>query len=377
MGSAAGTPFYLAIRSDHTVLELPRDRHWIQPALSYIARRCKLNGLRHDLAQMRLSLACREALEQAIRRSTGTNKPIGLTLQVDAEGCTLSLSDDRPWMEPNRLADSTGLTNAPDRRRLNLIRTLVDHFELAEDCKTLKLRVRRPSALDPVRPSAIPFVNPVEVFPLQVDGCIDYDMAYQAIFRDVTDSSISILQQGAKVPRRACVGVYGAGRLYFLPVHLDVQRELASGLHEAVFRIGSPSGSDKLPRPRLDAPFAEAQVVDSVHTIVAEMEANPSSARLRRAHERVVFSDRPVRLLGAPNQRPIFARDFSIGGLALITTFPLQLGDVHTIEVGEVGGLVTKVRLRIVRCVSLVDEFFDVGGEFVDGDGSTQPPTIT
>jgi hypothetical protein len=320
--------------------------------------------------QMRLLLASRAAFEQAIRRQPAGKQPLKLAFQCDRDGCALALTDDRPWFEPNRLVDSSDGPVAPDRRPLNLIRTLVDHFELADGGRTLILKVWRPAPEDEVRPSAVPFVNPVEVFPLQLDGSIDYDMTYQAIFRDVTDSTITILQRHGKAPRRACIGVYGAGRLYLLPVTLEQEGILSHGLHEAVFHIGRASTTGRLPKPRLDAPFADAEIVESVGRIVTEMEFSAQHGAHRRAHERIVFSDRPARLIGAPDRRPIFARDFSIGGMALITTFPLDLGTIQTIELIPTEGPSTQYRLRIVRCVPLLEDFYDVGGEFVD-EGAT------
>lgn len=366
------TPFHVAIRSDVTQLELPRERNWIEPTLQFLAKRCKHNGVRNDLAQMRLTLACREALEQAMRRQPVVQKPLRVTLSFEPQRCALAFADERPWLEQHRLADSTERPASVGRRRLNLIRTLVDEFELADQGKTLLLKVRRAGEQEPVRPSAIPFVNPVEVFPLQLDGCIDYDMAYQAIFRDVTDASITLLQQTGAAPKKACVGVYGAGRLYFLPVKMDREEPLSHGLKEVHYRIAGAK-AERLPQPRLDAPFEEAQIVHSLKTIVDDVAANPASAKHRRAHERVVFSDRKVRLLDAPDGRPVFARDFSIGGLALISTFPLQINEVRLIELGSADGAApTQLRLRIVRCMPLIDEFYDVGGEFVEGEAEAQ-----
>lgn len=366
MDSESAIPFATAIVRDTTELALPRERRWLEPTLLFLGRRCRHNGVSSELVQARLGLACREALEEAMRRNKLAGKPLRMQVRFEPGRCAVELADELPWNDNHRLVDSTETPGPTSRRRLNLIRTLVDDFELADEGRTLRLCFISSPAMEARRPSAVPFVNPVEVFPLHADGCIDYDMTYQAVFKDVTDAGITLLQQRVKIPKQACIGVYGAGRLYFLPATLASEQEPIPGFKEAHFRFGTPK-KQKATLPRLDAPFEEAQIVESMKALVEDVKAKSDVKHHRRAHERILFSDKPIKLKEAPEGKPVFARDLSAGGMALITTFPLEVGAAVTVELPAPAGDSHSVPLRIVRCLPLIDDFFDVGGEFQDG----------
>lgn len=246
---------------------------------------------------------------------------------------------------------------------LVIIQAFMDHVRFEEGGRRIVLTWKKRSAA--TEPSlAIPFENPIEVFPIQDDGAVLYEGAYKAVCHELTHHGLRFLQSRMEAPKRCVVGVYCHATPLFVPARVVRTEMIDVGITEVTCRFPSkldPHG----PMPRLEE-FNDAQIVtDEIGAAMQEYLDYQTPHREKRADPRVVFTDRQVMLTGAPSGKPLFARDLSKGGMALITTYPVPLGEYRVVYIPQGNGATVPMVARIVRCDRLVDDFYDVGAAFV------------
>jgi anti-sigma regulatory factor (Ser/Thr protein kinase) len=171
-----------------------------------------------------------------------------------------------------------------------------------------------------------------------------------------------VLQQGAHRDGQAPLA---SGRgICMMRLFLDgVQYE--EGGRRVILTLSRSTADDKRQRPR---PVAEQRKMGSAVDALLEAYRNRSAvADERRAHERSLYTERITIERADPLDRPRigFARDLSKGGIAFITTTPLPL-EGCTLSLPRGDGSELRVRAQIVRCLRVLEGYFDVGARFVE-----------
>ena len=204
----------------------------------------------------------------------------------------------------------------------------------------------------------IPFVNPVEIFPVTGVGVIEYSASYNAVCHQLTADGMMLLQPQPAAPQRVVVGVHCEGRIFFLPGNRADFGPLGGDVFELQTRF-TKRFDPKEPPPKIE--FIDD---DEVGSWVREIHGRRTPPVEKRKHERTVYNEE-VAMDGPGRNRPAFALNISEGGLALITTFLLAVGEVRVLQLPQPDGTTIQKKLRIVRCKEIIPRFYDVGGQFV------------
>jgi hypothetical protein len=204
----------------------------------------------------------------------------------------------------------------------------------------------------------IPFVNPIEVFPVSDNGSIQYQNSYRAICHRLTAAGVGILQAETTAPQRLVIGVDCNSRIFFLPGNCADFQPIGAGIFELQARFTTEFD------PQAKPPKIEFIVEEEVESWAHEQHGLRKPHDEKRKHERVVYNE-PVEVSAAPREHPAFALNISASGIALITTFPLKQDEVRVLKLPQADGKVKQVKTRIVRCLPIITGFYSVGGQFV------------
>ena len=207
---------------------------------------------------------------------------------------------------------------------------------------------------------SIPFANPIEIFPVQEDGAIGFAASYQAVCHKLTAEGMGLLQLQAEAPERMVIGVQCEGRVFFLPGNRAEARPVGAGVSEVLARFTNAFD------PHAGPPKIEFITEETVEPWVLELQRRQQPAQEKRQHERVVYTE-PVEVSGAPAGHPAFALNISEGGIAVVTTFPLDVNRVYVLSLPRPDGSKARRMTRVVRCEPLFGPFHTVGGQFMRG----------
>ena len=108
---------------------------------------------------------------------------------------------------------------------------------------------------------------------------------------------------------------------------------------------------------------------EAITTLLEEHTAPRRINDERRQHQRVPYTER-IDVLTAPGAAPVvgYARDLSMGGMAFIVHAPLPQEITIVLEPRD-GSDPLKVRSRVARCNKIIENFYDVGVEFLQLEG--------
>jgi anti-sigma regulatory factor (Ser/Thr protein kinase) len=141
------------------------------------------------------------------------------------------------------------------------------------------------------------------------------------------------------------------------------------GGRRVILTLSKLNGEDKRQRPRQ---LAEPRKVGAALDALIEGYRNRSPvADERRAHERTVYTER-ISIEGSDSTdkpRIGFARDLSKGGIAFITTTPVPL-EACTLKLPRGDGSELRIRAQVVRCLRILEGYFDVGAQFLEVEAS-------
>jgi hypothetical protein len=207
---------------------------------------------------------------------------------------------------------------------------------------------------------SIPFTNPVEIFPVHKDGAIDFTSSYQAVCHKLTAEGMGVLQVAAEAPERMVIGVHCEGRVFFLPGNRLEGRAVGAGVSEVLVRFTNAFD------PRGGPPKIEFITEEAVEPWARELQRRRAPQEEKREHERVAYTE-AVEVSGVPAKHPAFALNMSEGGIALITTFPLEANRICVLGLPRPDGSKMRRMTRVVRCTPIFGPFHTVGGQFVRG----------
>jgi PilZ domain len=204
----------------------------------------------------------------------------------------------------------------------------------------------------------IPFANPVEIFPVSADGAINYGASYNAVCHRLTTEGMMLLQPKPEAPLRMVVGVHCEGHVFFLPGNRADFGPLGGDVFELQARF-TMTFDPKGPPPKIEF-VTEAEV----GSWVREIHGRRTPETEKRKHERAVYNEE-IEVDGPGRNKPAYALNISEGGIALITTFLLAVGEVRILQLPQPDGTAIQKKTRIVRCSEIIPRFYEVGGQFV------------
>jgi anti-sigma regulatory factor (Ser/Thr protein kinase) len=148
-------------------------------------------------------------------------------------------------------------------------------------------------------------------------------------------------------------------RLFLDGVHYE------QGGRRVILTLSKLTVEDK--RPRLRLPSEQRRVGTALDALIEGYRNRSAVADERRAHERSVYTERIGIEEGDALDKPRvgFARDLSKGGIAFITTAPLAL-EACTLRLPRGDGSELRIRAQVVRCLRILEGYFDVGAQFVE-----------
>jgi anti-sigma regulatory factor (Ser/Thr protein kinase) len=375
-------------------LRIPSQIAWIEPTVAFLRQRLLEGGACSDSRADQAALAIREAVGNAVLhgnleidpgdlgrdagavaelllRRTADSRYAGRVVEITYahryDRCVWTITDQGKGFPvarelekqppPERGKDAAG------GRGLFVLRAVMDevHFELGGRQVILTL-FKKPQP-DSRRSLRIAFKNPIEIFPLRDDGSIAYDRSFEAACHELTETGIAYLQRTPSLPERMVIGVESQSRMLFLPALMSSHDRIDAKLTEVHCQFVArfdPEG----PPPSLEAAFGRGELVkDPSEALLALHVTEPSEAK-QRAHQRVVYRER-VEMLGAPEGGVLFACDLSKGGIALISTFKINVNETRLLHLQQPPKTALQIPVRVVRCERIMEGLYEVAGQFL------------
>jgi anti-sigma regulatory factor (Ser/Thr protein kinase) len=374
---------------EQTHLRLPSAPHWIEAAVEYARTKAVLAGACQESRIAKLMVALHEALSNAIihgnlelsselkERGDSSfaealaakmtdpllaSRHVDLLIDYDGERCRWIITDQGRGFDVDR-ALARAASDEPEvllasGRGILIMRSFLDEVRYELGGRRVILTLLRTSGAEKRQHDRLGWQQPLRIVPVREDGNVDWDAAYEAVSRNISQEGLYVLQEQLATTRRVMIGLPAGNQLVYIPAEIRHCQALASGVVEIGCRFESVRG---MPDPPHGA-TAEAmhQAVDALLD-----KAQPASAihDERRTSLRVGFHGR-VEIRGE-GVEPIlgFARNLSRDGIALLTTAAVALED-RVILLPQTGGPALGIRSRVVRCVKLKEGLYDVGAHF-------------
>jgi anti-sigma regulatory factor (Ser/Thr protein kinase) len=378
------------VEHERTLLRLPSRPDWIEPAADYLCRKAVLCGACLDAQSNRLLIALHEALSNAVvhgnleisselkergdsafaealaaRASDPkfADRTVEVAAVYDGTCCRWTLTDQGKGFDVDRVLSRT----TPDDpecllasgRGILMMRAFLDDVRWEAGGRRVILTLYKTAEKRQSDRRALR--EPVRVAPVREDGSVDWDAAYQAVARNLSEGGMAILQGRLATTDRILLGIPRAetaeGEPLYVPAEVRHLRRLGDNEVELGCRF-----LVEAPLPPAETPPPAADVGDAIARFLDRLQSQLPVAEDRRQHPRVAYTEQ-IGLSAAPGVG--FARDLSKGGLAFITTAPVELGlHVLTLPQGP-DHIPIRVQARVVRCRKIMENFYDVAASFV------------
>jgi hypothetical protein len=237
------------------------------------------------------------------------------------------------------------------------MRAFVDDLTYRRGGREVVLTLRPPTHCERRLAPRKAWSRSVRVAPLNVRGEADWQSAWTALSRDVSESGLALMQARGHTARRVLVELEENGKTVYVPAEVCRVTPLDGGLVHLGCRFGAATGNTSKPRDA-EADAAICQVLERVEQQVGKHQ--------RRVHPRVNYTAQiQVRADGERAMRPAFSRDLSRGGMAFVTSFALLPGLIDLVLPAQGSGAATTIRAEVVRCQKVTAGVFDIGCRFV------------
>jgi anti-sigma regulatory factor (Ser/Thr protein kinase) len=380
------------VQTDHTHLRLPSRPDWIEPTVEYLRARAVLCGACHESRAGKLLVALHEALSNAIvHGNLGVSSAlkeqgdsfahalasraadprfagrcVDVIVDYDGERCQWLIADEGEGFDVDavlqRLESCDPEVLLASGRGILMMRSFLDRVHYEDGGRRCVLTMQRASGSERRGSSRLPANRPIHAVPIRSDGTVDWEAAYEAVSKNLSEDGVGLLQARLAATDRILIALATGGPPLYVPVEVRHCRPLGGNLFEVGCRFDS-----RAPAPAETGPREQAQ--QAIDSLLARLAAEQVAGDERRAHPRVVYTERvEVHLPGGAAPLAGFARDLSRGGLAFITTLPLPLREC-VIRLPHHGEPPLGVRAEVVRCALVQEGFYDVGACFVGLEG--------
>jgi anti-sigma regulatory factor (Ser/Thr protein kinase) len=381
-------PATVQIEQSH--LRVPSRPQWIEALVEYAKTRAILAGVCQESRTSKLMLALHEAFTNAMihgnlelsseLKERGDSsfaealaekmadpvlaaRHIDLLIDYDGQRCRWIITDQGQGFDVDsalaRADDDDPEVLLASGRGIIIMRSFVDEVRYELGGRRVILTLLRASGAEKRQYERHNYLEPLRIVPVREDGSVDWEAAYEAVSRNVSQAGLNLLQQQLATTRRIMIGLPSGNELVYIPAEIRHCQSLTGGVVELGCRF----------EPAV-APAAEPQVAaaDAVHRVVdallAKAQAGTAVFDERRTYPRVAYHGRvEIRHEGT---EPLvgFVRNLSRGGIALLTTDPLPLEDC-LIMLPQTSGPPLGVRCRVVHCVKVKEGLYDIGGSFL------------
>lgn len=391
-----------AIVSDRCHLRIPSRLEWIDLTVSYLHQKACESGLCGTTKDSALALALREALLNAVIHGNlevpgvllrqgekkfaeslaahsanpyYADRTVDIIVDNTEHRCQWTITDQGRGFDIKKVLREyeTGFVGeASTGRGILIMRAIMHEVRYEENGRRLVLTFQKvPRTVGKV---SLPFSfeNPIEVFPIDAAGTVDYDHNYDAVCHDLSESGMAMLQSQPPATDRVIIGVICDGKQLFLPAKIKGRKQVQDELHEVTCQFETPLDPDLKPQvSKLGLPADLTKARKPGHGSSASL----SPVSDRRRYTRVIYTERVgIQVDGSAEPVQAYARDLSKGGIALITVFPLAVDENRVVTLPLPQGSKLRMQTRIVRCTEIAKGFYDIAGQFVSADAAGAEP---
>jgi anti-sigma regulatory factor (Ser/Thr protein kinase) len=376
-----------AVVVDRLVLQLPTSLDWIGPTIELLRRRAVLSGVCDENRAGKLGLALHEALtnsiihgnlelssdlkeqgdafaQELLRRTADpilSARAVTVELYDDGEVCHWTLTDqgrgfdfEARWRRLDEPTEDDLLR--PSGRGLMMMRAFVDAVRYDLEGRRVRLTLRRPDWREHRRQPRLPARQGVRVAPLRPDGSVDWAAAQEAVARDLSADGVGLLVDRLTQAAQVVIGLEAEGRTVFLPAEVRHCTPGAAGLIEIGCRF-------RIARPEEATPETRAAVA-ALDRLLDGLEARQRPRAERREHPRTHYTERIEVSTAEGSTLSVFARDLSRGGIAFISSRPIEAAEL-TIHLPQQDGPPLRLPAQVLRCSPIAEGFYDVAARFV------------
>lgn len=300
-----------------------------------------------------------EALAERAADPVYASRFLEVEMDYDGDRCQWTLTDEGDGFDVESVLTRDPFTEAAllqaSGRGILMMRALLDDVRYEAGGRRAVLTWRKVSRKEKRRQPRWPMHKPVQVMPIRDDGSIDWDVAYQAISRNLSEGGIGLLQGQLSTGRRVLLALSAEGVPVYVPAEICHVRPVADGLMEVGCRFQTAQ----------EAGERQGPAEEMIGNLLKQVQRHQEPGHEQRGHQRFVYTGRIQVFDHAGTEVAVgFARDLSRTGLAMITNKPLRLETVvFSLPQGQ--RLPLRVRAEVVRCVKIMEGFYDVGARFV------------
>ncbi len=391
------------LESDSAVLRIPSRLEWVGKASEFLRHRAEQCGVCDSTRGDNLLLVLFEALTNAIvhgnlgissklkeladdafartlaQRSADpaySDREVTVLFNYDGQRCEISVSDEGDgfdWQQWFALANAetdedAAPSLAPSGRGLIIMRAFVDELTYRNGGREAVITLRPPGHVECRLAPRKAWSRQVRVAPLDDRGQPDWQSAWTALSRDVSETGLALMQSRGHTARRVLVELEEDGRTVYVPAEVCRVTPLDGGLVTLGCRFSAASANGAAGRPDAATDAVIGQVLDRIE--------QQAGLHTRRSQPRVSYTAQiQVRVSegsgdgdGARAARPAFSRDLSRGGMAFITAFDLRPGAMVELTLPAAaadGAPAPAIRAQVVRCQKVTAGVFDVGCRFI------------
>ncbi len=376
------------VHLDQMHLRLPSRPDLIEPAVEYLKTRAVLCGACQESRAAKLTVALHEALSNAVvhgnlelssdLKERGDDsfaqelaaraadprlagRSVDVAVDYDGARCRWVITDEGNGFDIagvlGRLQSDEPNVLLASGRGILMMRSFLDDVAYEAGGRRCVLTLQRASGAERRQHARAAVSRPLRVAPIRPDGSVDWDAAYEAVSKNISEDGLSLLQSRLATTERVLIGILTDGEPLYVAVEVRHCRALDGGLVELGCRFEARVGADAGPRQK---------VQEAVGGLLERFHGGGPAPEDRRAHRRLVYNERiEIRAEGQGGPLAGFARDLSRGGIAFITTQALS-PRAYVLLLPQHGGPPLHVRAEVVRCTRVQDGFYDVAAHFLE-----------
>lgn len=380
------------IEAEHTRFKLPSRPDLIEPTAEYLRQKAVLCGACLVAQGGRLMVALLEALSNSVvhgnleisseLKERGDEefvrtlaaraadpvyscRTVDVSVHYDGESCEWRLSDQGRGFDHAKALQQASNPDPEEMissgRGLMMMMAFLDEVAYEDGGRRVVLRLNRRHKGGEKRLGArVPMTDSIRVAPMESDGSVSWDDAYEAVGRNISQGGMAILQARLATTDRLLLGIPSGGETLYIPAEIQHMRSVGDGEVELGCRFLRPPCPQTPPDPAPDT-TQESAVAELVERL-----ANRSTViSERRVHARLAYTERIE--VSVPTDGSVvhgYARDLARGGISFLLTMPMALGPVRLRLPQGPGKPSLTVRARIVRCGKVMEGFYDVAARF-------------
>lgn len=407
-----------AVVRDRTQLRIPSRVDWIELAVMYLANKAEsLGACEHDRhgklvtalteavtnaivhGNLEIPSALKESVDGAFARTLAersmdphyASRLIDVDMEYDGQRCRWSITDQGRGFDVEKVlrrldGDDPGADpDSPDfdpasllasGRGIMLMRAFLDDVQWSMGGRRVTLAIEKESPDERRATQRHHTAEPIRAVPLDAEGRVDWDAAFDALATNVSAGGIGLLMQGLKGGgvKRIVLEMRVDGKTVYVPAevaHVEPvgdAGDASEGGHPGLVQIGCRFAvGEEASTKRVDAAKAEQQgrAVDELLDRLAHAQA-PKPHDERRAHPRVVYTKAIRVAVEGADDRPAVARDLSKSGIAFVSEFALAKGARFHVILEPDTDAAVRLQAQVMRCNRMAGAFHDIGCRFVD-----------